>query len=96
MEDLLKELLEHYNEMIIALVEKVQDAEDREMRYCTEKADLRRKNDEQAKKLEELSRTITILRKTLKCHNDFIDNGDLREDYEKFQDKWIDTQEVEE
>lgn len=43
--------------------------------------------------LEELSRTITILRKTLKCHDDFLDDGDLRADYEKFKDKWIAEQE---
>lgn len=46
-----------------------------------------------AKQLEELSRTVTVLRKTLKCHNDFLDSGELREDYEKFKDKWIEEQE---
>ena len=43
--------------------------------------------------LEELSRTVTILTKTLKSHNDFLDEMDLREDYEKFKDKWIAEQE---
>ena len=43
--------------------------------------------------LEELSRTVTILTKTLKSHNDFLDEMELREDYEKFKDKWIAEQE---
>lgn len=43
--------------------------------------------------LEELSRTVTILTNTLKSHNDFLDEMDLREDYEKFKDKWIAEQE---
>ena len=101
MEDLLKELLEHYNEIIIALAEKVDDAqahEDyafREKREWKEKYEsAKEKNNEQAKEIEELSRTISILQKTLKCHNDFLDNGELREDYEKFQDKWTSEQEV--
>lgn len=42
--------------------------------------------------IEELSRTVTVLQKTLKCHNDFLDNGELREDFEKFKDKWIEEE----
>lgn len=94
MDDLLKDLLEHYNEMIIEMAEKIQDSYDREDRYIKEKNDLRNKNTEQAKEIEDLSRTISVLQKTLKCHNDFLDNGELREDYEKFQDKWTSEQEV--
>jgi hypothetical protein len=100
MEDLLKELLQHYNEMVIAMAEKVQDAQDNEDRaykekyeYKTKYEETKQKNAEQAKKIEDLSRTISILQRTLKCHNDFLDNGELREDYEKFQDKWLSEQE---
>lgn len=42
--------------------------------------------------IEELSRTVSVLQKTLKCHNDFLDNGELREDFEKFKDKWIEEE----
>ena len=42
--------------------------------------------------IEELSRTVTVLQKTLKCHNDFLDSGELREDFEKFKDKWIEEE----
>ncbi len=42
--------------------------------------------------IEELSRTVTVLQKTLKCHNDFLDNGELREDFEKFKDKWLEEE----
>lgn len=93
MDDLLKEVLEHYNEMIIEMAEKVQDCYDRENRYFKDKNDLRQKNDEQAKKIEELSRTVSILQRTLKCHNDFIDDKELRKEYEEHQDKWIEQEE---
>lgn len=96
MEDLLKELLEHYNEMIIEMAERVQDCCDREDRYFREKSDLRQKNDEQAKKIEELSRTVTVLQRTLKCHNDYLDDKGVRNDYETFQDKWIEAEKKEE
>lgn len=39
--------------------------------------------------LEEKDRHNTILAKTTRCFNDFIDNSDLRCDYERFKDKWL-------
>jgi Mg2+ and Co2+ transporter CorA len=93
MDDLLKDLLEHYNEMIIEMAEKVQDAQDNEDRAYKEKCEYRTKNAEQAKKIEELSRTVSILQRTLKCHNDFIDEKELRKEYEEHQDKWIEQEE---
>ena len=89
MDELLKELLEHYNDMIVLMAEKIEDAEAHADYFMKEKNKFREKNDAQAKEIEELSRTISVLRDTLKCHNDFLDNGELREDYEKFQDKWL-------
>ena len=47
------------------------------------------KNDCIAKQLDELSHTITVLKRTIECHDDFIDSSELREDYEKFKDKWL-------
>lgn len=93
MEELLKDLLEHYNEMIIIMAEKIQDAEAQTDYFMKEKNKFREKNDAQVKEIEELSRTISVLKDTLKCHNDFLDGGELREDYDKFQDKWLSEKE---
>lgn len=93
MDDLLKDLLEHYNEMIIEMAEKVQDSYEREDRYIKEKNELRIKVNNLTKEIEELSRTVSVLQRTLKCHNDFIDEKELRKEYEEHQDKWIEQEE---
>lgn len=93
MDDLLKDLLEHYNEMIIEMAEKVQDSYDREDRYIKEKNELRIKVNNLTKEIEELSRTVSVLQRTLKCHNDYLDDKGVRNDYETFQNKWVETEE---
>lgn len=93
MEDLLKDLLEHYNEMIIEMAEKVQDSYYREDRYIKEKNELRIKVNNLTKEIEELSRTVSVLQRTLKCHNDYLDDKGVRNDYETFQNKWVETEE---
>lgn len=93
MDDLLKDLLEHYNEMIIEMAEKVQDSYEREDRYIKEKNELRIKINNLTKEIEELSRTVSVLQRTLKCHNDFIDEKELRKEYEEHQDEWIEQEE---
>lgn len=39
--------------------------------------------------LQEKSRAVEVLAKTTRCYNDFIDNQELRCDYESFKDKWL-------
>ena len=42
--------------------------------------------------LEDLSRTVTILKKTIECHEDFLCEMDLRNDYETFKNKWLEKE----
>ncbi|MBP5422771.1 MAG: hypothetical protein J6Y78_10060 [Paludibacteraceae bacterium] len=93
MAELLKEIMEHYNDMIVAMAEKVEDAEDNEQYYIKQNRENRAKIEDLTKEIGDLSRTISVLKDTLKCHNDFLDNGELREDYDKFQDKWLSEKE---
>lgn len=73
-----KELLDRYEKLIIE-----RDSDNSDLN------NLMSKNRALTTQLEELSRTVTILRKTMQCLNDFIDNSDLLTDYERFKDKWL-------
>ena len=81
MENVVEELLDRY-EIIVA--EKIAMQGENLNHISKEKA--------LSLQIEELSRTVTVLQKTLKCHNDFLDSGELREDFEKFKDKWIEEE----
>jgi len=41
------------------------------------------------RELEDKSRSVSILSKTTKCFNDFVDNEEIRVEYETFKDKWL-------
>ena len=41
------------------------------------------------RELEDKSRSVSILSKTTKCFNDFVDNEEIRVEYEAFKDKWL-------
>ena len=41
------------------------------------------------RELEEKSRSVTVLSRTTKCFNDFIDNEEIRVEYDTFKDKWL-------
>lgn len=41
------------------------------------------------RQLEELSREVTILKRTIECHDSFLCENELKDDYEKFKDKWL-------
>ena len=83
------EILNRYE---IIVTEKIAMQNERN-NHIDKEISLTKQVEEISKALSDLSRTITILKKTLKCHNDFIDAGDLREDFEKYKDKWIEEQE---
>ena len=47
-----------------------------------------------SKELEDLSRTVTILKKTVKSFNDFVDEKKLRGDYQEyFENVWLERKE---
>ena len=37
----------------------------------------------------ELDRTIAVLKKTIRCHQDFEYKHELTNDFEKFKDEWL-------
>lgn len=41
------------------------------------------------RELEDKSRSVSILSNTTKCFNDFVDNEEIRVEYEAFKDKWL-------
>lgn len=42
-----------------------------------------------SRELEEKSRCVNVLAKTTRCYADFIENQEIRCDYETFKDKWL-------
>ena len=76
--DVVEELLNRY-EIIVA--EKIAMQYDKNRHISKEEA--------LTKQLEELSREVTILKRTIECHDLFLCENELKEDYEKFKDRWL-------
>lgn len=76
--DVVEELLNRY-EIIVAEKVAMQNEKNRHLS----------KAEALTKQLEELSREVTILKRTIECHDLFLCENELKEDYEKFKDRWL-------
>lgn len=70
-----EKVLEAYSQLTIFLVGKLNDERDKCKKLSEEMA--------------ELSRTITVLRKSNECYAEFVGEIEAEEDYLKFKDKYI-------
>ena len=78
MDNVVEELLNRYEIMV---EEKIAMQFEKNRHISKEEALVRQ--------LEELSREVTILKRTIECHDLFICENELKDDYEKFKDKWL-------
>lgn len=70
-----EKVLEAYSNLVIFLVGKLNYERDRCKRLSNEMA--------------ELSRTVTVLKTSLDCYDEFVAEIEAEEDYLKFKDKFI-------
>lgn len=70
-----RKVLEAYSKLVIFLVDELNAERDKCKKLSNNMA--------------ELSRTITVLRESLDCHNEFLGVIEAEEDYLKFKDKFI-------
>ena len=70
-----EKVLEAYSQLVIFLVGKLNAERDK----CKKLSD----------EMAELSRTITVLRKSLECHEEFLGEIEAEEDFLKFKDRFI-------
>lgn len=82
MDDLFEGLLDRYEIITIERAELQKEKEYYRDKYNT-----------LSKELEELSRTISVLKKTIVCHEDYLKETELFNDFDRFKDKWLEGEE---
>lgn len=78
MDDVFEGLLDRYEIITIDRAELRKEREYYRDKYTT-----------LTKELEELSRTVSVLKKTLTCHEDYLKETELYNDFDRFKDKWL-------
>lgn len=82
MDDLFEGLLDRYEIITIERAELRKEKEYYRDKYNT-----------LSKELEELSRTVSVLKKTIVCHEDYLKETELYNDFDRFKDKWLEGEE---
>ena len=83
------EIIEAYSQMVINLVGKINEERKQANIQHTLNVVLDKKNVRLSTELQDLSRTITILKRTIDCYEQFIESVDMTCDYESFKEKYL-------